>query len=94
MKVIPLAGNAINATVNTAVASSVTAALGFAIAIVCEQYLAACVDNNGAQNLPFAQFMNSERLKEAFKYVNAHKDEFNIQEITNIAVKNSKKVEE
>ena len=94
VKVIPLAGNAINATVNTAVASSVTAALGFAIAIVCEQYLAACVDNNGAQNLPFAQFMNSERLKEAFKYVNAHKDEFNIQEITNIAVNNSKKVEE
>jgi len=33
-------------------------------------------------------------LKEAFKYVNAHKDEFNIQEITNIAVKNSRKVEE
>lgn len=93
VKVIPLAGNAINATVNTAVAASVTAALGFAIAIVCEQYLAACVDNNGAQNLPFAQYMNSDRLKEAYKYVNEHKSEFNIQEITNIAVKKSKDVE-
>lgn len=94
VKVIPLAGNVINATVNTTVAASVTAALGFAIAIVCEQYLAACVDNNGAENLPFAQYMNSERLKEAFQYVNEHRNEFNIKEIASIAVKNSKNAEE
>lgn len=85
VKVIPLAGNIINATVNTTVAASVTAVLGFAVAVVCEQYLAACVDNNGAQNLPFAQYLNSERLKEAVAYVNAHKNEFNIQEIIEFA---------
>lgn len=70
---------------NTTVAASVTAVLGFAVAVVCEQYLAACVDNNGAQNLPFAQYLNSERLKEAVAYVNAHKNEFNIQEIIEFA---------
>ena len=94
VKVIPVAGNVINATVNSTVAASITATLGFAIAIVCEQYLAACVDNNGAENLPFAQYMNSERLKEVFKYVNAHRNEFNIKEITKIAVKNSRTPEE
>jgi uncharacterized protein (DUF697 family) len=81
VKVIPLAGNIINATVNTTVAASVTAVLGFAVALVCEQYLAACVDSNGAENLPFAQYMNSDRLKEAVKYVTENKGEFNIQEI-------------
>ena len=65
IRVIPLAGNIFNATVNTTVAASVTAVLGFAVALVCEQYLAACVDSNGAENLPFAQYMNSDRLKEA-----------------------------
>jgi C1A family cysteine protease len=73
--------NIFNATVNTTVAASVTAVLGFAVALVCEQYLAACVDSNGAENLPFAQYMNSERLKEAIKYVTENKGEFNIQEI-------------
>jgi len=81
IRVIPLAGNIFNATVNTTVAASVTAVLGFAVALVCEQYLAACVDSNGAENLPFAQYMNSERLKEAIKYVTENKGEFNIQEI-------------
>ena len=93
VKVIPLAGNVINATVNTTVAASVTAGLGFAIAIVCEQYLAACVENNGAENLPFAQYMNSDRLKEAYKYVNEHKNEFNIKDIANKAVKDSRNAE-
>ena len=81
IRVIPLAGNIFNATVNTTVAASVTAVLGFAVALVCEQYLAACVDSNGAENLPFAQYMNSDRLKEAVKYVTENKGEFNIQEI-------------
>ena len=93
VKVIPVAGNVINATVNSTVAASITATLGFAIAIVCEQYLAACVDNNGAENLPFAEYMDSDRLKEVFKYVNTHRNEFNIMEITKIAVKNSRKPE-
>ncbi len=93
VKVIPLAGNVISATVNTTVASSVTAALGFAIAIVCEQYLAACVDNNGAENIPFVQFMNSDRLREAYRYVNAHRSEFKIKEIASIAVKKGRNAE-
>ena len=79
---IPVAGNVFNATVNTTVAATVTAVLGFfVVSIVCEQYLAACVDNNGAVNLPFTQFMNSARLKEAVKYVTEHKNEFNIQDL-------------
>lgn len=93
VKVIPLAGNVINATVNTTVAASVTAVLGFAVAIVCEQYLAACVDSNGAENLPFAQYMNSDRLKEAVKYVTDNKKEFNIQDIINLALKEDPKLE-
>ena len=87
IRVIPLAGNIFNATVNTTVAASVTAVLGLAIALVCEQYLAACVDSNGAENLPFAQYMNSERLMEAVKYVNDHKKELNFQEIIMKALK-------
>ncbi len=91
MKVIPLAGAFINAAVNTTVAVSVTAVLGFAVAIVCEQYLAACVDNNGAENIPFAQYINSDRLKEAIEYVSANQVQFGIQNITNMAVENSTK---
>ena len=83
IKVIPIAGNVISATVNTSVAASVTSVLGFAVAVVCEKYLEACVDNNGASNLPFAQYINNDVLKEAINYVNNHKDEFNIQEILN-----------
>ena len=94
IRVIPLAGNIFNATVNTTVAASVTAVLGFAVALVCEQYLAACVDSNGAENLPFAQYMNSEKLKEAVKYVTENKSEFNIQEIIKQALKTDGKPEE
>ena len=94
IRVIPLAGNIFNATVNTTVAASVTAVLGFAVALVCEQYLAACVDSNGAENLPFAQYMNSDRLKEAVKYVTENKSEFNIQEIIKQALKTDGKPEE
>ena len=81
-------------TVNTTVAASVTSVLGFAVALVCEQYLAACVDRNGAEHLPFAQYLNSERLKDAVKYVTEHKGEFNIQEIIAQALKNGDKPEE
>ena len=87
IKAIPIAGNVFNATVNTTVAATVTAVLGFAVSIVCEQYLAACVDNNGAENLPFTQFMNSARLKEAVKYVTEHKNEFNIQDLLTQIIK-------
>ena len=45
------------------------------------------------ENLPFAEYMDSDRLKEVFKYVNTHRNEFNIMEITKIAVKNSRKPE-
>lgn len=93
IRVLPFAGNVFNATVNTSVAASVTAVLGFSVALVCEQYLAACVDNNGAQNIPFVQYMNSDRLKEAMKYVTDNKKEFNIQEIITLALKNITKVE-
>ncbi len=86
IKVIPLAGNLLNATVNTSVAASVTAALGFAITLVCEQYLAMCIDNNGAENLPFVQFLTPERLAEAMKYVNGHSGEFDMQSIVKEAV--------
>ena len=81
IRVIPVAGGIVNATVNTTVAASVTAVLGFAIALVCEQYLAACVDNNGVENLPFGQFMDSGRLKEAIQYVTENKKNYNIQGI-------------
>ena len=89
MKVIPLAGAFINAAVNTTVAVSVTAILGFAVTIVCEQYLAACVDNNGAENLPFSEYISAERLKEALEYVSANQGRFGIQNITRIALENN-----
>ena len=37
--------------------------------------------------------MNSDRLKEAMKYVTDNKKEFNIQEIITLALKNITKVE-
>ena len=89
IRVIPVAGGIVNATVNTTVAASVTAVLGFAIALVCEQYLAACVDNNGVENLPFGQFMDSGKLKEAIQYVTDNKKDYNIQGILDQAAKDA-----
>ncbi len=93
VRVIPLAGNIFNATVNTTVAASITAILGFAVAIVCEQYLASCVDKNGTANSPFAQYMDSEKLREAVKYVSEHKNEFKIQDIITYALQTIAKPE-
>ena len=89
IRVIPVAGGIVNATVNTTVAASVTAVLGFAIALVCEQYLAACVDNNGVENLPFGQFMDSGKLKEAIQYVTDNKKDYNIQGILDQVAKDA-----
>lgn len=78
---IPLIGNFVKATVNVSVAAIVTATLGAAITLVCEQYLKACIDKNGAENLAFADFFTAERLKQALSYIENNKSEFNIDDI-------------
>lgn len=81
VSVIPFFGNAVKAAVNTSVAAGVTASLGAAVTLTCEQYLKACIRNNGADNLPFADFMTIENLKQALSYVEKHKSDFDIPDI-------------
>ena len=76
--VLPFAGKFIKAAVNTGVAGSVTAVFGAGLAYVCEAYLQACVNANGAKNLPFADFFTAERLKEAMQYVAANPSTFKL----------------
>lgn len=76
--VLPVAGKFIKAAVNTGVAGSVTAVFGAAMTVICEQYLQACVKVNGAKNLPFADFLTAERLKEAMQFVVANPSAFMI----------------
>ena len=87
---IPGIGQVAKATVNTTVAASVTAVLGVGITLIAEQYLKACIDNNGAENLPFAEFLTKERFKETMDYVNNHKKEFGIDKIIKNVVKKHK----
>lgn len=87
---IPGIGQVAKATVNTTVAASVTAVLGVGITLIAEQYLKACIDNNGAENLPFAEFLTEERFKETMDYVNNHKKEFGIDKIIKNVVKKHK----
>ena len=76
--VLPVAGKFIKAAVNTGVAASVTAVFGAAMTVVCEAYLQACVNANGAKNLPFADFFTAERLKEAMQFVSANPSTFKL----------------
>ena len=91
VSVIPFIGNFVKATVNVSVAAFVTATLGASITLVCEQYLRACIKNNGAKNLPFADFFTIERLKQALSYVEQNKSEFNVADIAENAMNIAKK---
>jgi len=85
--VIPFIGNAVKATVNVSVATMVTASLGAAVTLVCEQYLKACIKNNGADNLLFSDFLTTANLTKALSYVNDHKSDFRIAGLDNNAGK-------
>lgn len=89
--IIPGIGGAAKAVVNVSVAASVTATLGAAISLVCEQYLKACVDKEGKQTMKFEEFMTEERVKDTIKYVTGHEGEFNIKAIIEQAVKAAEK---
>ncbi len=79
---IPGIGNVAKVAVNTAVAASITAALGAGITVIAEQYLIACVNSGGAENLPFADFLTKERFADVMKYVRNNKAEFGLDDIT------------
>lgn len=83
---IPFVGNGVKIAVNTTVATTITATLGCALALVCEKYLKICVNSNGKNNISFIDFFTADTLKDAVNYVNNHKEEFNLNEI----IKNSK----
>lgn len=85
--IIPGIGGAAKAVVNVSVAASVTATLGTAIALVCEQYLKLCVDKEGKATMKFEEFFTAEKIKETLKYVSGHESEFNLKEIIEQAVK-------
>ena len=78
---IPGIGNAAKIAVNASVAASVTAMLGAGITLIAEQYLIACIENGGVENLPFAEFLTKEKFGETMDYVKTHKNEFGIDEI-------------
>ncbi|MCQ2543062.1 MAG: 50S ribosome-binding GTPase [Lachnospiraceae bacterium] len=85
--IIPFIGNVAKSTVNVSVATMVTAVLGAAISIVCEQYLKTCVDKAGGQKMGFMEFFTADRLKDALKYVKGHGEEFKIDDIVKEVVK-------
>ena len=87
---IPGIGTAAKVAVNATVAASLTAMLGAGITIIAEQYLIACVDNGGAENLPFAEFLTKERFSEVMEYVKNNKTEFKIDNIVSQAIKKNK----
>lgn len=88
---IPGIGAAAKVAVNTTVAASITAILGAGITLLAEQYLVACVNNGGVENLPFSEFLTKERFSEAMEYVKNHKSEFGIDDIISQVIDNAKK---
>ena len=91
LSIVPVIGTGTKATVNVSVAATVTAVLGTAMTLLCEQYLKECVDNNGAENLPFAEFITTEKLKELIVYVKNNKSEFELDSIINSVIKKNSK---
>ena len=53
--------------------------------------MTAWVKHGGAENLPFQEFFNQDKLKEAIEYVQRHKSEFGIDDIIKNASKMVKK---
>lgn len=84
---IPFIGNVAKATVNVSVATMVTAVLGAAISVVCEQYLKTCVDKAGGQKVGFMEFFTADRLKDALDYVKKNDKEFKIDELVKDVIK-------
>ena len=78
---IPAIGTATKVVVNTTVAASITAVLGAGITLIAEQYLIACINNGGIENLPFAEFLTKEKFSEIMSYVQKHKAEFGLDDI-------------
>ena len=78
---VPVVGKGTEIAVNTTVATTITATLGCAITVICERYLAKCIEKEGNENLSFETFFTSDNLKDAVKYVKEHKDEFDIAKI-------------
>ena len=79
LSVIPVVGNIVKGTVNVSVAVTITAVLGTAISIICEQYLKACIENGGSENLPkFSDFITADRLEEVMKIVANDKEKYGI----------------
>ena len=78
---IPAIGTATKVVVNTTVAASITAVLGAGITLIAEQYLIACINNGGIENLPFAEFLTKEKFSEIMNYVQKHKAEFGLDDI-------------
>lgn len=91
ISIIPFIGGVSKAIVNVSVAASVTAVLGASIALICEKYLEACVDNNGSENLKFEDFISKDEMKKAITYVKAHMSEFNLNETIEMAQKKKNK---
>ena len=82
LSVIPVVGNVVKGTVNVSVAATITAILGVSISIICEQYLKACIDNEGSDGvLDFSDFITQERLKEVMDDVTNNKEKHKIPQI-------------
>lgn len=85
--------NLVKAAVNVSVAASVTAILGVAVTLICDQYLNLCLKNNGCENIPFYKFLK-DNLKEMVKYVSDNKEKFNISAIVNKSLAKNDKIKE
>lgn len=88
--VIPFIGAGAKATVNVSVAATITATLGVAITKICEQYVKACYDNGGSDDLTitkFTDFFTAENLKMIMKGLDADKENNGIMDIVKAAIK-------
>lgn len=66
---IPFIGTPAKVVANVGTATTITATLGLALSIIMERYLRECVNANGKENVGFAEFFTSDKLKEAINWI-------------------------
>lgn len=70
----PVIGSGAKILVDVPVAATITASLGSAITIICEQYLKLCISQNGDVLPEFSDFMTIDKMREAMENVKNNPD--------------------
>ena len=91
---IPAIGNSAKVLVNAPVAGAVTASLGAAVTVVCEQYLRLRVEHNEDCDFPdFDQYFTKENLQKALEFVK-NNPEYSIKNIVDTSIKDAKNMDD